>query len=50
MKVQVIDMESKKVIWEEDHKNPKELDRAIEQLKENNFNPNHFEFKKVYES
>lgn len=44
MKVIVIDKETGKKVWEEHHNSEEELNKAIQQLKENNFNPDYFDF------
>jgi hypothetical protein len=45
-KVEVIDKSTRKVIWTETFESSSDRDIAIKQLKENNFNPQYFDFKK----
>lgn len=46
MLLKVIDKETKKVVWTEEHKTHKAIEVAVKQLKESNFNPKYFEFVK----
>jgi hypothetical protein len=44
MNIQVIDKETGKMVWTEEHRTKELAYNAIEQLKKNNFNPNFFKF------
>ncbi|MBT2696382.1 hypothetical protein J7E79_02885 [Bacillus sp. ISL-40] len=45
MKIEVIEKSTGKIVWTEIHYTNTTLFKALEQLKENNFNPDYFHFK-----
>jgi hypothetical protein len=44
LKLEVINKETGKVVWIEEHETEEILSKAIKDLKENNFNPDFFKF------
>jgi hypothetical protein len=44
VKVQVIDKETGKLRWEENHPTSEAANKAIKEMKENWFNPDYFKF------
>lgn len=45
MEIQVIDKENGRMVWQEPHETEAEVNKAINELQENNFNPEYFIYK-----
>jgi hypothetical protein len=44
LKLEVVENETGKIVWTEEHKTKELADKAVEELKKHNFNPNFFTF------
>lgn len=47
IRIQVYDKETKKLVWNEDHPNDELANVELEHMKENHFNPDFFDFRKI---